>query len=261
VKEFKPVLQEVREIAAAVRGQPEEDPAGPVLVTGMLAEQLARQLSDGASPGAVVAGDRALLDRASVLVHVIAGELTAEDDELVRTADRLTVPVVLVQIWPQEDWTPPFVRSAFVVECQAGAGFPAPEIAARIVEAVDAPVGLASRVPVLEDVTSRSLITSTIVRSALLAAGFAGKRGARPLITLEQLAMVAALRELQGRAQAPPDPKLLAGTAAGVAGTGFLLREVARFSRRLLPRPVADAAVAAGATWLIGVGARRFGNR
>jgi hypothetical protein len=261
VNRLKPVLQEVRELAGEVRGQREEGPAGPVLVTGMLAEQLARQLSDGASPGAVVAGDRTALERASVLVHVIAGELTPADDELVRAAERVAVPVVLVQIWPQEDWTPPFVRTAFVVECQPGAGFPMPEIAARIVEAVDVPIGLATRVPVLADLTARSVIWSAVVRSGLLAAGFARGRGARPLITLEQVAMVATLRDLQGRASESPDQKLLAGTAAGVAGTGFLLREAARLSRHVLPRPVADAVVAGAATWLIGAGVRRLGSR
>jgi hypothetical protein len=250
----------VREIADVVRAEPEQGRrAGPVLVTGMLAEQLARQLSDGAAPGAVVAADPTRLEGASVVVHVIAGELSASDDELVRTADRLGVPVVLIQIWPQSDWTPPFVRSAFVVECQAGAGFPSAEIAARIVEAAEAPIGLAARVPVLEDATSRSVITSAAVRAGLLAAGFARGRGARPLITLEQLAMLAELRALEGKMTGPPDPKALAGAAAGVAATGFLLREAVRAARRVLPGPLADVAVAAGATWLLGAGARRLG--
>jgi hypothetical protein len=136
VKPLGSVLGEVRAVADVVRGSVEERSAGPVLVSGMLGEQLARELSAGAVPGAVVVGDKGRLAGASVLVHVVAGELSETDDELVQAAERRAVPVVLVQIWPQEDWTPPFVRTPFVVECKAGAGFPVPEIAARIVEAV-----------------------------------------------------------------------------------------------------------------------------
>ena len=46
-----------------------------------------------------------------VLVHVIAGDPSAEDEEIVRAAAEVEVAVVLVQLWPQDDWTKPFVLS------------------------------------------------------------------------------------------------------------------------------------------------------
>jgi uncharacterized protein (DUF697 family) len=230
-----------------------------VLVSGMLAEQLARQLGADAEPGAMVVGDRDQLHGASVLVRVVAGELGAADDELLAAAERARVPAVLVQIWPQEDWTPPFVRTPFVVECKAGAGFPVPEIAARVVEAVEDPIALALRVPALREAAARSTTIATAIRVGLLGTLWSSA-AARPLITLEQARLVASLGVLHGKTADAADLRSLGAAAAAVAGGGFALREVARAARRVLPRPVADAAVAAGATYLIGVAARRMGS-
>lgn len=260
MKPLGPVLGEVRGIADVVRAGAEAGRAGPVLVSGVLAEQLARELSAGAAPGSVVVGDVGRLAAAGVLVHVVAGELSEADDKLVREAERGAVPVILVQIWPQADWTPPYVRTPFVVECKPGAGFPVSAIAARIVEAVEDPIALASRVPVLQDAASRGAILTATVRAALLG-GLARSRSTRPLLTLEQVDLLASLRALQGKTGEPADLRALAGAAAGVAGGAFLVRELARAARRVLPRPVADAAVAASATWLLGVAARRFDER
>jgi hypothetical protein len=255
------VLKEVRAIADVVRGSAEERSVGHVLVSGMLAEQLARELSAGAAAEAVVVGDRGRLSGAGVLVHVMAGEPSEADDELLSEASRARVPVVLVQVWPQPDWTPPFVRTPFVVECKPGAGFPVPEIAARIVEAAEDEIGLATRAPVLRDAAARHTVVAATIRAGLLGAGLSRAPTARPLLTLDQVALVATLREIQGGTGEPADMRMLAGAAGGVAGGAFLLRGVARAARRVLPRPVADAAVAASATWLIGLAARRIGTR
>jgi hypothetical protein len=91
--------------------------------------------------------------------------------------------------------------------------------------------------------------------------GLARAPAARPLLTLEQVGLLVSLRGLQGRTGEHADLRTLAGAAAGVAGGAFLARELARAARRVLPRPVADAAVAASATWLLGVAARRFDVR
>ena len=44
---------------------------------------------------------------------------------------------MIVQLWPQADWTTPFVLTPFVVECRAGEGFPVGEISGRIAEATE----------------------------------------------------------------------------------------------------------------------------
>jgi hypothetical protein len=256
------VVQEVRSLATAARDEVDLGDTGPVVVTGMLAEQLARQLSEGASPGAVIAADSPQVAGSAVLVRIVAGELSADDDRLIHEADRQGVPVVLVQLWPQETWTEPFVRTPFVVECQAGHGFPIPEISARISEAAERPVALARRVPVLRETVIDSVVGTAAVRAAILGSMGGSSRGARPLITLEQVRMLAQLRGLGGTSSgAPPGLPHVAGVVAVVAGSGFLFREAARVARRVLPGPVANAAVAGAATWVVGKAVRELGAR
>jgi hypothetical protein len=256
VKRVGPLLLEARSLASALRDEVEPGDAGHLLVSGMLAEQLARQLSKGAAPGAVVVGDATRLAGGAAVVHVIAGELSVTDEELVHEADRRGVPIVLVQLWPQQDWTEPFVRTPFVVECKAGQGFPIPEIAARISEATASPIALARRVPVLRETVFGSVIGTTALRAAILGA----RSGGRPLITLEQVRMLAGLRELAS-SKAPVGIAPTAGAAAAVVGGGFVFRETARLARRVLPAPLAEAAVAGAATWLIGEAVRRLEAR
>jgi hypothetical protein len=260
VKAVGPLVGEVRGIVSELREGLDRSPPGPVLVTGMLAEQLARQLGEGADPGAVVALDTSRLAWSSVLVHVMAGEPSPADEELVQHADRNGVPVVLVQLWPQEDWKPPFVLTPFVVECSPGAGFPVSEIAARIVEIVESPVTLARRVPVLEEKVVEAVVGLAVVRSALLALS-SRSRAARPVITLEQIRMLADLRLLREAPAGPDALKSLAPLGATALAAGLVLRGIARKARGALPRPLADAAVAAAGTWTLGEVFRRLERR
>jgi hypothetical protein len=263
VKRTRAALGEVRSIVGALRDETEPADVGPVLVTGMLAEQLARQLSQGAGPGAVVVGDASRLPRSSVLVHVIAGDPGTEDDELVRNAEKDGVPVILVQLWPQAEWTKPFVLTPFVVECRAGEGFPVDEIAVRIVEAVDHPVDLGRRVPVLHEKVAEAVVGTSMIRSAILATLGKSKRPARPLITLEQIKMFSELRRLEVTAPVSGQDALkdAAPFAAAALGAGFAFRQAATVARRVLPGTITDAAIAAAGTWALGEALRRYSNR
>jgi hypothetical protein len=224
---------------------------GPIAVSGMLAEQLAKELSAGAEPGAVIVGGAELAGRAEVLVRIVAGDPTADDEALVRTADAKGVPVVVVQLWPQADWTAPFVLTPFVVECRAGHGFPVSEIADRIVEATESGAVLASRAPVLAAATRAGLVTSAVIRSALI--GLAGSRfgASRPLLSLEQIRLLSGLRSVSAASAAADELPARAGGAAAVLGAGLAFRGVARSLRAVLPAPVANAAVAAAGTWVL----------
>jgi hypothetical protein len=251
-------LGELRNALGAYRDELDDDAVGPVLVSGMLAQQLARLLAEGATPGAVVTGDVTRLATSSVLVHIIAGVPTPEDEDLVARADRAGVPVVLVQLWPQDEWTRPFVLTPFVVECRAGAGFPVPEIARQITHAAERPTALARSVPVLESTVAERAVAGSALRAAFLALR-GGSGGTRPQITLEQLRMVGALRNLTSAGG--ESPQILGGVAASSIAAGFLFREIARSAQRVLPAPVANAAVAAAGTWLLGEAFRRYGDR
>jgi hypothetical protein len=237
----------------AVQGTQSRPRSGVLGVSGVLAEQLARELGAGAEAGAVrVVGSPT--PGIAAAVRVIAGEPSDEDEAFVSAGDRAGVPIVLVQLWPQADWTPPFVLSPFVVECRAGEGFPLSEIASRIAEALaDAPV-LAARIPVLRDTVASRAIRTSVVRAALL-----GLRGrSRPLITLEQLRLTAQLRSLDARATGGGPTPELAATAGAFVASGFALRAAARTLRRFLPDPLANAAVAAAGTWALAEALRRL---
>ncbi len=196
-------------------------------------------------------------------MHVIAGDPSPEDDELVRQADRDDVPVVLVQLWPQADWTRPFVLTPFVVECRAGEGFPVEEIAVRIVEAVEYPVDLGRRVPVLHEKVVEAVVGTSIIRTAILASLGKRSRSARPLITLEQIRMLADLRRLERATPASGQEALkdAAPFAAAALGAGFAFRGAATVARRVLPGRITDAAIAAAGTWALGEAVRRYSSR
>jgi len=253
------VTFETRNLVRAMKDELGFVAPGRIVVSGMLAEQLARQLSAGADPGAVIVGDTSQLAGAAAVVHVIAGEPSSADDALVQTADRVGVPVVLVQLWPQADWTRPFVLSPFVVECRTGEGFPLEEIAGRLAEAAEHGSALASRIPALHDAVTRSVVRGTTVRAALLGAAGSRMGASRPVLALEQARMLTRLRTMTGSASSEELP-VLAGVAAAAVASSFALRGVARAARGFLPAPLANAAVAAAATWALGEALRRWGQ-
>ncbi len=256
------LAREGRSAAGVLQRELATGTPGFVTVSGMLAEQLVRELGAGAEAGAVRVGGDEVAPGAAVLVRVIAGDPTDADIAFVRAADARGVPVVLVQLWPQADWTRPFVLSPFVVECRAGEGFPVRAIADRTAEAVEHASSLAAGIPVLRGAVERKLVQRSVVRAALLAVLMRGP-ATRPLLTLEQLRLVARLGVLGhgARAGLRAEPAVLGGVVAVVAGAGVVFREAARTARGVLPAPVANAAVAAAGTWALARAARAYTAR
>ena len=246
---FRALVGEVRDVGTVLTADDDTASVGAVGVSGMLAEQLVKELGAGAAPGAVVVGGAELVDRAEVLVRIVAGDPTDEDEQPVRAADARGVPVVIVQLWPQADWTTPFVLTPFVVECRAGEGFPVDEISDRIAEATENAAVVGSRAPVIAEASRDGLVKGAVVRSTLIA--LAGSRAARPLLTLEQVRMLMQLRTVSAGSGAEDDLRLRAGGAAAVFAAGFAFRGVARSLRAVLPAPIAHATVAAAGTWAL----------
>jgi hypothetical protein len=244
------VALEARRAFATVRDKEAEVPVGPLVVSGTLAEQLARELRLGAAPGAVLVQERPSPAAAEVVIRIVAGDPGEVEDALVREADRVATPVVFVQLWPQADWGALYVLSPFVIECRAGEGFPVRAIAEAVSRAVEHPEPLAARIPVLKDPVESSAVRTAIARAALLGATGARKASpARPLITLEQLRMLSSLRAAKrsgARSEIPP-----AAIAAATVAASFALRALARSAGRSLPAPLVNAAVAAGGTWAL----------
>ena len=248
---IRALVDEARSIGSTLTAEHDPASVGTIGVSGMLAEQLAKELSAGAAPGTVVVGGAELVSRAEVLVRIIAGDPSAEDEQLLRVADGRGVAVVVVQLWPQADWTRPFVLTPFVVECRAGEGFPVTEIADRIVEATESGAVLASRAPVIADSTRAGLVKSAVIRSALI--GLAGSRygPSRPLLSLEQIRLLTQLRSFSSASAVADELPVRAGGAAAVLAAGFAFRAVARSLGTILPAPVAHATVAAAGTWAL----------
>ncbi len=101
----------------------------PLVISGPLAAQLEKELSRGASPGAVRVDGRP--EDAAVFVRVLAGAPTPEDEKVLRAAERAKVPVVGVQTGT-EVFDIPYVLATEVVMCSPGSGFPVEEIARAI---------------------------------------------------------------------------------------------------------------------------------
>jgi hypothetical protein len=245
------LVNEARRLGLALREEAASPAVGPIVVSGVLAEQLAKELGRGAEPGAVIVGSGPPTARAEVHVHIVAGDPSPDDEERVDEAVALGVEVVIVELWPQPDWTRPFVLSPFIVECRAGEGFPVDEIAERIIDATENGTVLASSVPAIAGAARTSVVTQAVLRSALI--GLAGARlgASRPLLTLEQVRMVSRLRAVSMGPAVSDELRVLGGGAAAVAAAGLAFRGAARSARMFAPAPLANAAVAAIGTWAL----------
>ena len=251
------LVMEAQNVVRTVQRELSSEGAGSVAVSGMLAEQLAKQLGAGAAPGAVVVTEGP--DRAArAVVRVIAGEPSDEDAAVVHAADRAGVPVVLVQLWPQEEWHAPYVLTPFVVECKTGEGFPVPAIASTLAVAVKHPAALAARIPVLQQPVATNIERGSVMRSALL--GFLGAKsgGERPLLALEQVRTLARLLTLEPPEKRPDEAPVTAALGAATLAASFGLRSLARATRGRAPAPLTDALIAAAGTWAIAYAVRRL---
>jgi hypothetical protein len=251
----------VVEAASALKTVREEltsEGAGSLAVSGMLAEQLAKELGAGAEPGAVVVTEGPDLAGARAVARVIAGDPSEEDVAVVEAADEAGIPVVLVQLWPQADWHAPYVLSPFVVECKTGEGFPVSKITSQIVMAVEHPGPLAARIPVLRDPVARSVERGTVARAALVGLLGAKTGAARPVIAIEQARMLSRLLALEPPEKRSDEVPIAAGLGALTLAASFGLRSLARAARGRQPTPIVDALIAAGGTWALAELLRRI---
>ena len=102
-----------------------------------------------------------------------------------------------------------------------------------------------------------------MVRTAILATLGKRSRPARPLITLEQIRMLAELRRLEQATPASGQDALkeAAPFAAAALGAGFVFRQAATVARRVLPGDHHGCRIAAAGTWALGEAVRRYSNR
>jgi hypothetical protein len=249
-----------RDVVALARHQRRaHDVSWPLLVTGMLAEQLARELGAGGDPTLVRTSGEP--DAAGIFVRVVAGAATAEDERQFRAATRAAVPIVAVQTAePGRAVRLPYVLAEDVVQVMPGSGFPVDEIADRIAAALGgAGAPLAASLPVLRDAVVRRRATDAAVGAAALAALGAGSGPRLPVLALAQARMLSDVAVASGAEQGGDGrdaAQQLALPLAAALGTGLAARELVR--RAPFRARVVDAAVAAAATLALGALFRRL---
>jgi uncharacterized protein (DUF697 family) len=229
--------------------------ARPLLVTGPLAEQLARELAVGGSSAAVRTSGR--VQDAAALVRVLAGEPTDDDARELRAANRARVPIVAVQTSAEAGLEVPYVLATDVIACPPGGGFPLDELADALASRLgESGTVLAARLPVLRDAVCDELIESFSRKNGILGVAIFVPGADFPVLALNQLRLVLRLASAHGvEVDQTRVPEVLA-----TIGAGFGFRAVAR--QLLGAVPVAGWAIkgatAYAGTRALGEAARRY---
>jgi uncharacterized protein (DUF697 family) len=197
----------------------------PLLVAGILADQLARELAAGGDPAAVRTGGRP--EDVEALLYVIGDTVTEEDERVLKLAYRSRVPVIVVAAGRQVPLRIPFVPATEVVRVEPGHGFPVDEIAAALVDRIDErAASLARRLPALRAATCERMIKSFSFKNGLIGAAVFIPGVDLPVLTLNQIRLVLRICMAHGlELDAQRAPELLATVAAGF-GFRALAREL-----------------------------------
>jgi uncharacterized protein (DUF697 family) len=211
------LLKELRTAAADTR---------PLVVSGPLAAQLAKELSRGGDARLVRVDGR--VDDAALLVRVIGGAPTEEDERQLKAAKRARIPVIAVQTGG-EVVDIPYVLPTDVVMVPPGSGFPLEEVAAAIaVRLGEAGTGLAARLPVLREAVCQALIEQFSRKNAVVGAAVWVSGADFALLTLNQLRLVLRLAAAHGvEIDQQRLPEVLTTIGAGVGFRALARRLVA----------------------------------
>lgn len=222
----------VRDVLGVVREA--RDTAGSssaVVVSGVLATELARALRSGAEHASAVrvGGDPA---GAAAFVVVLGGAPSSDDERMMRAAARASVPIVAVQTDPRADAVLAYVPPSAVVVCQPGHGFPVDEIARALADQLghDA-TAVAARIPAVRDVVVRELVRRASLRAAAIGVLPWRKSADLPALALIQARLVLDVAAAHGRTiDRERAPEL-----AAVVGAGLGVRSLVRRLPRRLP--------------------------
>jgi uncharacterized protein (DUF697 family) len=222
----------------------------PLVVSGPLAAQLAKDLGRGGDPRAIRVDGRP--DEGSAFVRILGGAPTEEDERVLREANRARAATVAVQTSGDEVVDVPYVLPTDIVVCPPGTGFPVEEIAAVLAARLgEAGTGLAGRLPVLRGAVAAGLIERFSRQNGIIGVAVFVPGADFAVLTLNQLRLVLRLASAHGvELDQQRLPEVLATVGAGL---GF--RAVAR--RLVAAIPVAGWLVKGGIAY---VGTRALGE-
>jgi len=203
----------------------------PLLVAGLLAEQLARELREGGEESAVRTGGAP--EDVEALVYVIGDAVTGDDERLLKLAHHARVPTIVVAAGREAPPRVPFVPATDVVRVESGHGFPVETIASALARRLgEAATSLARRLPVLRPAVCVQLVESFARKNGIVGAAVFIPGADLPLLTLNQIRMVLRICAAHGlEVDNQRAPEILA-----TIGVGLGFRAFARELLDFLPR-------------------------
>jgi uncharacterized protein (DUF697 family) len=197
----------------------------PLLVLGALAGQLARELAAGGDASSIRTGGAP--QDVEALVYVLGGDVTDEDERLLKLAHRARVPTIVVAAGREAPERIPFVLATDVVRAEPGHGFPLAAIAQALAHKLgETGTSLARHLPLLRPAVCEALIGSFARKNGLVAAAVFIPGVDFPILAANQLRLVLRICAAHGldidRQRAP---EILATIGAGL-GARAVAREL-----------------------------------
>jgi uncharacterized protein (DUF697 family) len=227
----------------------------PLLVAGVLADELARELTAGGDPAAVRRGGEPL--DVEALVYVVGDGVTEQDERVLRSAHRARVPTLVVSAGRQPPEEIPFVLATDVVRVEPGRGFPLDALGEALADKLgEKATSLARRLPALRRPIVESLVRSFSRRNGIVGASVFVPGADLPVLTMNQLRLVLRICAAYGlTVDRERAPEILATVGAGVG-----LRALARTLLGLVPVAgwAVKGAVAYGGTRALGEASVRY---
>jgi uncharacterized protein (DUF697 family) len=197
----------------------------PLLVSGQLADVLARELRAGGDPGTVrTQGEPQDVE---AVIHIVGDSVSAEDERVLKAAHRARVPVIVVAAGREAPLRIPFVLATDVVRVPTGHGFPIDEIGRVLMHKLgEEGSSVARHLPVLRAAFCSELIESTARTNAAIGIATFIPGADLPVLTINQIRMVLRICAAYGlEVDAQRVPEVLGTIGAGI-GFRALAREL-----------------------------------
>jgi uncharacterized protein (DUF697 family) len=200
----------------------------PLLVDGVLADELARALSAGGDSWAIRRGGPP--KDVEALVYAIGNTITEEDERALKAAHRARVPTIVVATGRNAPKRIPFVLATDIVRAPPGHGVPVAAIADALADKLgEEATSLARHLPRLRPAIVQNLIESFSRKNGLVAVAIFIPGADLPVLTVNQLRMVLRICAAYGlEVDRQRIPEILATVGAGF-GFRFVARELLGF--------------------------------